>query len=775
MLRITLAALALVATGWTLTGPASPVHADLGDAALLEDIAGRQVAMREGQTLSVFQAGLSWLRKASVAKGFRLTLCEGSTTKAVCRRYVGANADALTEFTLPEAPRMTVAFVEKALFGFADLHVHPATHLAWGARGGRGILWGTPGMAHTATSYKSHLAVCNDFHSTPTTAGQVVTRPLFLLSRGHGEHSGYPAFTDWPSAPSILHQQMHVRMLRRAYEGGLRLMVASATDNQMLDIIWNPDFSISQGRFALREDADHKAAKEQFDFIRRFVTANADWMMIARTPTEARQAIAANKLAVVLGLEMDELSAEEILELKATYGVGLVVPVHLVNNSFGGAAAYEPMFNVANYVMTGSLFRVERGSELGCRDPDPGDGDADPDLGTCQPFRFDGIPELPLITDLMGDVGDRLAEYAATPAGHRNRVGLLDEYGIRRLMKAGLLIDTAHMSARATNHAIDLSDRFGYPLVHSHGGMMWGEVPSERSMTEAQWEAHADSGGILGLGTGSSAEDPVTASRWLKRFLDAASFGPVALGSDLNGMAQQISRPGVALPYPTAEIQEADWRTENRVGPLSKFLLGTKRYDIAEDGIAHIGMLPDFLAAARRRAAVGNDVPQFDQVFHSAHDFIATWEKATNAAAVVDPLLPPLPLSRVLVTIETGTDNLKCGGVAVTASKLVNGRLSTISLPAMVASGQTPHSTHTMFLTMLPGTQLRDLYRIRFQYLTNKCDPFDTGDTWNIKTLKVTYSIATGNGGAQGVLMHKRGAPAKKLARGTSWNVYTER
>ena len=38
---------------------------------------------------------------------------------------------------------------------------------------------------------------------------------------------------------------------------------------------------------------------------------------------------------------MDELSAEEILELRATYGVGLVVPIHLVNNSFGGAAVYE--------------------------------------------------------------------------------------------------------------------------------------------------------------------------------------------------------------------------------------------------------------------------------------------------------------------------------------------------------------------------------------------------------------------------------------------------
>ena len=123
---------------------------------------------------------------------------------------------------------------------------------------------------------------------------------------------------------------------------------------------------------------------------------------------------------------MDELSAEEILDLKVKYGVALVVPVHLINNSFGGAAVYEPMFNVANYVMTGDLFRVERGTEITCRDPDPADGIADPGVGSCQPFKFDGIPDLPLISDLMGNVGARLIEYATTPPGHRNRVGLLD-------------------------------------------------------------------------------------------------------------------------------------------------------------------------------------------------------------------------------------------------------------------------------------------------------------------------------------------------------------
>src|SRR5439155_583028 len=38
----------------------------------------------------------------------------------------------------------------------------------------------------------------------------------------------------WPNARDLIHQQMNVASIRRAYEGGLRLMFASATDDQVL-------------------------------------------------------------------------------------------------------------------------------------------------------------------------------------------------------------------------------------------------------------------------------------------------------------------------------------------------------------------------------------------------------------------------------------------------------------------------------------------------------------------------------------------------------------
>jgi hypothetical protein len=212
------------------------------------------------------------------------------------------------------------------------------------------------------------------------------------------------------------------------------------------------------------------------------------------------------------------------------------------------------------------------------------------------------------------------------------------------------------------------------------------------------------------------------------------------------------------------------------------FQLGMKQFDIRRDGIAHIGMLPDFLAVVRERtryastnAERNEGVRLVDQVFHSAHDFIATWEKASLAASSVNTDLPAAPINQVKLTLETGTDNLKCGGVMVSAMKRVDGQDRQVSIPAMINRGLGANSTYVMSLNMFPDIQVRDIDKIRFDYIPNKCDVFDTGDTWNIKTLKVTYAVVTDGRLEPGVLMHKRGAPARRLDRGATWTVYTER
>jgi microsomal dipeptidase-like Zn-dependent dipeptidase len=755
----------------------------------LEDRLGRRVYLTDGAVGTVRQFNLDLLRRVDITKGYRATLCESGELRARCRRLVGANSDQPTTFTPPFSAAGTVVKVEKALFGFADLHVHPAAHLAWGARGAYGILWGRPGMAYETDSVATDLAACPtardpwtgklsaSIHSVSSNPFTIAARFGLLMSRdsNHGP-IGHPMYLDWPRASSIVHQQMHVTMLKRAWEGGLRLIVASATDNQMLDILWNPEFSLSQGRFAFREDADYKSAQEQFEFIQQFVAANASWMAIAKTPSQARTAINQGKLALVLGLEMDELSAEEILKLKEQYGVALVMPVHLINNSFGGTAVYNDFFNIANYLMNGELYRIDHDPTVGFQ------LDLIQGVRAVNSFVNNVLKDIPVIKDLVANV-PMPREYLEKPnEGHINKFGILDEYGMKRLMKAGLLIDTAHMSSRATDATLTLAGKIGYPVVYSHGGKRWGSKASERGLNDAQFQRVVDSGGILGLGTGSSKEEPTSMAKWLDYYLEVAKVGPVALGSDLNGMAEQVDIVESPLNYPTEAIRNADWSTTRRTQSLPMFQLGMKQFDIRRDGVAHIGMLPDFLAVVRERtryastnAERNEGVRLVDQVFHSAHDFIATWEKASLAASSVNTDLPAAPINQVKLTLETGTDNLKCGGVMVSAMKRVDGQDRQVSIPAMINRGLGANSTYVMSLNMFPDIQVRDIDKIRFDYIPNKCDVFDTGDTWNIKTLKVTYAVVTDGRLEPGVLMHKRGAPARRLDRGATWTVYTER
>lgn len=98
----------------------------------------------------------------------------------------------------------------------------------------------------------------------------------------------------------------------------------------------------------------------------------------------------------------------------------------------------------------------------------------------------------------------------------------------------------------------------------------------------------------------------------------------VALGTDLNGMAPGIpgtifspydpKRPGFVLQYPdglgSKPKIEGVFKTRNRI------------WDVTKDGIAHVGLLPDFLVAAAHV-----DAEAVAMIFHSAGDFVMMWEK----------------------------------------------------------------------------------------------------------------------------------------------------
>lgn len=162
-------------------------------------------------------------------------------------------------------------------FGFADLHTHPATHLAFGAdrqNGVNGPMWGKP--AHdgaldlTTSSEQANLATdlgpCPSASVGPFGLGfthnnaagpdfvKLVTDAQIVSSLDNTspgwlhQAEGWPSFgspqAGWPAALTANHQVMHINNIKRAFDGGLRLLFAAATEDELISGVWNQGFNL---------------------------------------------------------------------------------------------------------------------------------------------------------------------------------------------------------------------------------------------------------------------------------------------------------------------------------------------------------------------------------------------------------------------------------------------------------------------------------------------------------------------------------------------------
>ena len=263
------------------------------------------------------------------------------------------------------------AYAPPSLWGFADLHAHPASHLAFGAsvEGTNGPLYGNPSclpLEDAILKMEHDLAPCDGRQHSPSgfdiDPAKADMDPVRVFYRWYilntieknwtHNPSGWPNCDYWPNASSKAHQQMHISSIYRAWQGGLRLMIASVTDNQLIARLWNRSmFSVPY--LDLDPNFDFESARRQLGFIRSQALSNSAWMQVVTTSAEARQTISNNKLAVILGVEMDRLTAEQVINLKNEFGVRQVVPIHMANNSFGGVAVYENDFNTNNWYLNG--------------------------------------------------------------------------------------------------------------------------------------------------------------------------------------------------------------------------------------------------------------------------------------------------------------------------------------------------------------------------------------------------------------------------------------
>jgi len=528
---------------------------------------------------------------------------------------------------------------------------------------------------------------------------------------GTGSNLGVPAFNGWPKWSSTTHQQVYYKWLERAWRGGLRLASMLAVTNEALcksnKHLRTADCENSMlppsqlgtldkldDRMRLKPEfagdppllppieRQLQAAYEFEDYLdAQSGGPGKGWFRIVRTPDEARQVIRAGKLAIVLGIEVDNpfgckfggpCTQENVTAVVQKYyakGVRHIFPVHNFDNGFGSPAAWQDAINVGNAASEGRWW------------------DADNCIQAGYGFWLDSA--LQGLIDLLGFGGQHLPGLPSYPNGNLGFVASCNSHGMTplgefflgKLMDAGMVIDIDHMSVKSVDRTLTLTGMRNYPVVASHVQFFdlyqqkFGDNAGrhERMRTLAQLQRIRDGGGMVAAMLKDDVQDTdrkgknVTVASYdgivddcrhsSKAWAQAYKYGvdkmegPVAFGSDFNGVAGHVGprfgsdacggdqlekltqlRAGKRVTYPF---------TLDGFGTFGKQVTGEKAFDFNVDGLAHVGLLPDLVADLR---AIGMSATDVEPLFESAEAFIDVWERGLPLqTASPTPTATPTP------------------------------------------------------------------------------------------------------------------------------------
>jgi len=534
--------------------------------------------------------------------------------------------------------------------GFADLHNHQFAYLGFGGLAFQGRAYGT---SSRALRHCDAPVTVDGFPVSPHGAGgtgdllgQAIKAeysggtgiPVPLLAGGHlvGGHDEYDG---WPRWDSVSHQAVYQDWLRRAVDGGLRLMVMLAVNNE----------HFAEAAFSPLGSDDMEAVDRQLDAawaMQAYVDRHAGgsgrgWYRIVQSADEAERVIADGKLAVVLGIEVDYLFGKtrygRVSDLEATLdayydrGVRHLFPVHFGNNLFAGAAYSNGLQAQAGTV----------------------------DLNPIHLFS----KKYTISVEPAGQFG---YEYEG---GVRNVLGLTTagRLLVSLMMARGMIIDVDHMSARARDETLTTTEALGYPVVSGHTGFVEiskREKRHEGNLLPEEVDRIRDSGGLIACilnqgklgGIGTYRGGPVsvehqcgaTSETWAQAYLYAATKmngGAVAFGSDFNGFAglpgprfgaercpggpdvMALTAMDVAGTRVNARRMRYPFTAAATGARMGRSQVGRKSFDFNDDGLAHVGMLPDLIADLQTLGLRQRDL---QPLLSSADAYVALWAKAES-------------------------------------------------------------------------------------------------------------------------------------------------
>ena len=496
-----------------------------------------------------------------------------------------------------------------SLVGFADDHVHITANLRAGGRVIHGEPFDRRGVA---------VALGGDARDHGRDGSRDIVGNLLRGGSPFGGHDtgGWPAFAGWPTHDTVTHQQTYWVWLKRAWQAGLRLVVAQTVeDDELCRVMKQRSHPCSEPVAIAQQVRVLRGLQRYVD--RRSGGRGRGFFRLVYTPGQARKVIERGKLAVVIGVEssnpfgcrLDDrgrstCTARDVDRGLAAYhrlGVRSMFIAHWFDNAFAGAAleggVKGAFINAMNRLETGHYLRVAR-----C--PLPGQGE--------QPAVAPKAA-IDLIAQYFNGVS-ALSNVAipAYPAGKRcNARGLtaLGVHLVRRMIKLHMIIEADHLGEPARDRLLKLAAAARYPVVSGHNG-------TGGTWTAGELQKLYRLGGIA-ASTLDTAPELVDKLRRLGRFAGGRRLG-VPLGSDVGGFSSLPGRSAVGGPlhYPFRSFRgHVTFRRQRTGGRV---------FDLNTDGVAHYGLVADLIADAERqpggRAAL-------DLLFHSAEGYLRMWQR----------------------------------------------------------------------------------------------------------------------------------------------------
>lgn len=628
-----------------------------------------------------FISGAEWMLETSVRKAESYQLHNRKTDQWLTSSGLTEKASKSLAVSLvpatgcTEHPELTLDasgevvkthFDDGDLYGIVDTHSHIMSNFGFG---GGGVFHGAAshrlGIEHALGDCELYHGVNGkqDFFGfafdTEGADGLDLTGILPDLIAGElaGDNhvtAGYPEFTEWPDARRrSTHQTQYYKWLERAHLSGLRLVVQHATTNSVIcDLNRGEEFQ--QTRYACDDMIAVDRIIDETYALERYIDAQAGgeglgFFRVVQTPAEAREQIAAGKMAVILGIEAsdlfsctltpgvdgpvcDEAYVQEQLDAYYDRGVRAIFPVHKYDNAFSAGDGDRTFIELGNFLNSGYWSNFTLDCPVGVSGGfDKGDvffGGLNKPRDVYQstpPNDFSELPENPLglafnfLSEIGAAplVGDYCQKHGLTPLGETLITGLMDR---------GMIIEIDHLPQRSYARAVEMLQAANYPAAGTHGRNIDGRL--------------YELGGVSKTGLGR-CRDPNRPGAMFDRIKErvaaitaAGGYPAEGFGFDLNGFA---GAPGPRMnpgDCGDAQTDPITYPFDSIAGDVTftQPSVGNRVVDFNTEGFVHIGMLPELLQDARGDAASDAD---FDPLFRSAEGYIRMWELGEERAGIV--------------------------------------------------------------------------------------------------------------------------------------------